>query len=127
MSLPNIVITLKNSIYSRKNTKTFSITLTPSDYITKQRMNIDIVNDKEFIDIDECDLDFISYNTIDDRNEILFGLKFMRKYYTTFDYERKIIGLNEYKNVENTSNYAELLKHDNELDLLIENWTKIFG
>jgi hypothetical protein len=108
--------------------RSFNITLTSEDYITKQKMNIDIETNKEFFSMSMCELDFISYNSMSDRGDIILGLKFLRKYYTVFDYDRKIIGFNEYGNNENpVEHYTDLVKDEDELDVLINDWIKIFG
>jgi hypothetical protein len=127
--LPNIIITLKSSQYDQWSGKTFNLTLNRFDYVTKHDMNLKIEENKEMFKMNKCEFDFISYNSMADKNLIILGLKFLRKYYTIFDYERKIIGFSEYKTNKSVKikNYNEIVKSNSELDVLIEDWTKVFG
>jgi hypothetical protein len=126
-SYPDITLALNSSKYSKLHTSPFNLTLTADDYITKQKMNVDISLNKEFFSMDYCEMDFISYSSMDDKNLIILGLKFLRKYYTIFDYERKIIGFNEYTPIQDTISYNDMVKQKDELEVLFNDWVKIFG
>ncbi len=145
-SVPEIKVKLKRSIYTsddiHKYNQTFDLILNREDYITKRELNIDISDINEILKINKCDFDiFVNKNL---ENTIIFGIKFMKSYYTIFDFERNIIGLirirsnskfkqeddNKYQNT-NTNSYDSYLKYSDliiksEINSLIEDWKRVY-
>lgn len=126
-SLPLIEISLKESTYNKaKVSNTFNLTLQSKDYVTTEKVNISIEENNEFVSLNKCMLDFIP--TVSQDQYIIFGLKFLRKYYTVFDFSKHIIGFVDYNLAEENKDieYEGLLKRS-EMGNLISDWKMVYG
>jgi hypothetical protein len=93
--LPEITLKFKQSKFSKVNkNKYFNLTLTREDYITQKPIELDIDDIHEKVEMNKCEIDF-NYNNSEDT--IILGLKFLKRYYTIFDFERMIIGFTQYE------------------------------
>ena len=126
--IPNIKLIIKKSKYDTSLQEShFELTLNNYDYISKKNMNLEFESNNEIFSVNNCELDFIPYNSLDNKNEIILGIRFLKKYYTVFDFQRKIIGFSKYNDKYDQIDYLSLIKSESEMDLLIDDWKKIYG
>lgn len=127
-NLPNIKIYLKQSNLSIKKPQgleTFSLDMSPDDYITHKNYNIRLTDHNfERIKLKKCLLNFSETKN----NSIIFGLKFLMKYYTVFDFGHNLIGFSNYESHDEKYqvSYKDLL-NKSEINYLIKDWIKIYG
>jgi len=129
--LPDITLNFKQSKFSKINkNKYFNLTIKKDDYITEKPIELDIDDIHEKVEMNKCEIDF-NYNNSEDT--IILGLKFLKGFYSIFDFERMIIGFSKYENNDSTNSqivnkysYRDLVKNK-EIDSLINDWKKIYG
>lgn len=97
-SLPNITISIPSRDYYDENqTRNFDVVLTPRDFIIdglkiKSRQNL-LRGDEQ-----ECNAAFMAIDVPSPRGPIfVFGEYFLKKFYTVFDRDNKIIGISQIK------------------------------
>ena len=104
----------------------FEIVLNPSDYVIKENMSFKF--NERSVSFDKCKLAFFNINIGPPKGPmIVFGLNFLRKIYTIFDFQRKVIGFQgEFDNssefLKNINDYSDLFRGD-EISHLIDNFS----
>ena len=110
----------------RNKNPLFQIILKPSDYVIKE--NLTYKHMKTSVSFEKCNLAFFNINFGPPKGPlIVFGLNFLRKIYTIFDFKRKIIGFKadvdfQEEEIENIYEYSQFFKND-EISHLIENFS----
>ena len=115
------------SSYSKNKDKENILQLDNYDYISKS-FTTDNSNksDKKFQE--KCDLAFTELHS----PYLVLGLRYLKRYYTIFDFERNIVGISTDKKKVGTSfSYSDFVFAKNEMDSLIDQfrinneWTRI--
>jgi hypothetical protein len=121
---PSIKIVLKKSPKMVNKGKKFEIEIPVQDYVIKQNINFQLkISDISF---EKCKLAFFDINIGPPKGPlIVFGLNFLRKIYTVFDFGNKVIGFEfqpENENSQQISDYKDNFVKD-EISQLIDNFT----
>jgi len=129
--LPDIKITLKSRTdYFNNNPESYELTeviLRPEDYIingkrikkiidnNSKKTNDDLYNDAIHNNNLDCKSAFMSINVPEPRGPILiFGEYFMKKFYTVFDRDQKVLGFS-------IANQNDFIKNDSNRKKIIQN------
>ena len=124
-TIPDIII----SIFNENKNNIFSLILKPEDYITKTDISFKIKEDE--INLEKCELDFFEINkdvkALD--NSIILGLKFLKLYYTIFDYQKKRIGFIKYNKLNklDTNVKEKYTPPNKEIEFLANEWKQVYG
>ena len=130
--LPSFKLMFKESQFSKKKNREDTIIIDKQDYVMYNEVsaNANSLFLKNEFKLKTCELAFIQINS----PFLVLGLRFLKKYYTIFDFERNIIGISTMKNTTKSKygkNYNDHVFKKDEIESLIDQfrinneWTQI--